>query len=275
MRSSYDFLPATSRSMHSEPGWTRVDAFMGENTVISEPGWHRVPSEPQEPQGWHTQPPSYFPPPPHVHRETGTLRVRVGGVGDAPADGRRAAYFVRVGLNDQPAASTQPLPQQHSALLRQDAWQSFSYSMVAPAASASVVRLELVELVELWHPSGAPISQTCEVSHGSMAVPCERVLTGGRLELLAPLEVAIEIDWLPPASASVGEADWLVGSGVRRVTVNDAEAAAAREKIWLPGHAPTPSVISSIHGLPPSTPPRRNHKWQWGGTNWHEVPVMA
>ena len=70
-----------------------------------------------------------------------------------------------------------------------------------------------------------------------------------------------------------GEADVLVGSGVRTVNPSAEDLEASRARIWIDGCMPTPSFPISVCGLPPSTPARAGHKWVWGTNTWHEVEM--
>ena len=190
----------------------------------------------------------------------GHLRVRIGGVDDPPST--QLAAFVVVGLNGKRGVPSQPLPHAHSALLPQDAWQQYMVEMAAEDAANTTLRLEIIG----WLPGRG------EQSFGQMTVGADSVLHGGgRLELLGPLGIAIEVDWLPPV-ARRGDADVLVGSNVR-CAASESELERARERVWYDGCEPTPSFPSSVGGLPPTAPPKPGHRWVWGHGTWHEVPT--
>lgn len=198
-------------------------------------------------------------------RDAGHIRVRVGGVADPPADGPFEA-FVLLGLADgPPAMPSGALPHQDSALLPTDRWQTWHFETDARAATAATLRLEVV----CWRPGVG------ERSLGRMEVGLHRVLQFGRMEIVAPLGVAVEVDWIPPAGRRSGEyADVLAGSGVRRAASSWAqnEHEASRARVWV-DHGPTPSFPSSVCGLPPSRPAQAGHAWVWGANEWHEVPT--
>ena len=48
-----------------------------------------------------------------------------------------------------------------------------------------------------------------------------------------------------------------------------------RSRVWTRGSEPTPSFPVSVSGMPPSTPPRPGHQWQWGANSWHQVETVA
>lgn len=192
----------------------------------------------------------------------GHLRIRIGGMAEPPSERCVEAYIV-VSINGQSAPPTRPLPREDSALLPQDAWQAFTLPLDVSSAVATTVQFEMV----CWAPGVG------ESSVGAQSIDVERVVHGGRLELLAPYGLVVEVQWLPPANALRSEADVLVGSGVRfAVDTSDERAYEnARASVWAKGHAPSPSRTASVCGLPPSTPPRAGHRWEWGYNSWHEV----
>ena len=191
----------------------------------------------------------------------GHVRVLIGGVAE-PLEGPFEVY-VLVGLDSQPTTPSRPLPHEHSALMPKHEWQTYTFELDPRLAAASNLRFELM----CWRPNVG------EHSLGRMGVDLERILQNGRLEMTAPMGVAIEVDWLPPIGR--GEADVLVGSRVRLAAADDDEnlRELRRSRVWAQGYEPTPSLPISVCGLPPSTPPRPGHVWKWGHNTWHEIRI--
>ena len=203
---------------------------------------------------------------PTVHPKlssVGHLRIRIGGMAEPPVQRREEAYIV-LSVNGQTAPPSRPLPREHSALLPQNAWQTFSIPLDVRTAINTTLRMEVVS----WAPG------TSERSAGATFVDVEHVVRDGRLELLAPFGIEVEMVWMAPTNALRQHGvEVLPGSGVRFAVGPGDELTyeTARESIWTDGYAPSPSAVVSVGGLPPSTPPRWGYKWEWGNNSWHEV----
>ena len=197
------------------------------------------------------------------------LRVRVGGMDTSELQSSMSAY-VTLGLasadgRQEQQQCSQPLPAQDSATLLQHQWQTFRIH--SGFGSNPHSRSLLLEVVA-WLPGCG------ERSLGRRSVPLTDILAApdGRLEITAPLGVAIEMLWMsnfesPPGRTSVAGP---LGSPLRHPGGSSSDnqlytsvelANTGRSSVeWSEEGSPAPLV----GGMPPE-----KDGWVWGVNDWH------
>lgn len=204
----------------------------------------------------------------------GQLRVRIGGMADAPMQ-LEAYLSVSLSLEEDQAAPiaavrSLPLPHEESALLLHSRWQEFGFRITHDVLSRGAFVIETIA----WSPGRG------EHSLGRLLMPVRDVArrSDGRIELsVSPTGVLVEMQWMawsrPTSSAIVGCVpggvdprssllDWNWTANPRSALLK-ASGHTNQTSLVLPADLERVTRVGSVCGLPPQG-------YVFGHSGWHQ-----